>query len=214
MLVRLPVVLPPLLHPVSGRVRGGIGSATFVAGVLKDLGASFDDLAAQVGLSAALLANPEYPISIGRLGGLFSVWTIGCAHIDARVQGQEYITDTILALANGILRTVCGPRWHPVRLRCGRHRPIDALRLGKSHASFNRLPDDAQYKKAQRLLLETEEPVENVARLLGYPSTRAFVLAFRRWSGLAPAKWRASEKRTMKPQPEAWALRERQRSTL
>ncbi len=365
--MELPIVsrpMSPMPPPASGRVQVRVGSAVFVADVLRDLGTSFDAIVAQAGLSPALLANPEQPISIGRLGRLFSVCaaatncphfglligrraaahitaqaafaaqaapsigtllvgmlsllpdfssllltlkatselcTIGCAHIDRRVEGREHIADAVIGLASSILRTVCGPQWRPIRVTLERQRPADTLpylagfeasvafgeaetalsferqwlrgqpsrteiafnqallpdlsweralanpfgrrtlpdavrqvlrswqsegsltaestatlfglhprsfhrRLARSRTSFSHLLDEARYEKACRFLRESDQPVEAVARILGYSAASPFVRAFRRWSGLTPVKWRVREARAINLRAQARAV--------
>lgn len=358
---------PPMPPPASGRLQVRIGSAAFVADVIRDFGASFEAIAEQAGVLPALLANSDVPIPLGRLGRLFNlcaaatgcqhvgllvgrraaaqiteqaafaaqaapsvgallvgmlallpdftsllltlkatseICTVGCARIDSRVEGREQIADVVISLSGGILQTLCGPGWSPIRVTFERHRPADLLpylaefdapvdfaqpetaltfarhwlsdrpsrseialrqhllvrpaqepvqriplgrrplpdavrqvlrawqsergltadaaaalfgfhprafhrRLATSHTSFSRLFDEARYEKACRFLRESDEPVDDVARLLGYSAASPFVRAFRRWSGLTPARWRAREARAARLQAQAQVMEAR-----
>jgi AraC-like DNA-binding protein len=77
-----------------------------------------------------------------------------------------------------------------------------AQRLGLSMRSLNRqleleeprycaIVDGARYAISKRLLKETDLSVKTVASLLSYTDAGSFSRAFRRWSGLPPAEWRA-----------------------
>lgn len=75
-------------------------------------------------------------------------------------------------------------------------------RLGLSMRSLNRqleledtsyceIVDGARYAISKRLLKETDLSVRAVASLLSYTDAGSFNRAFKRWSGLPPAEWRA-----------------------
>lgn len=74
-------------------------------------------------------------------------------------------------------------------------------RLADEGTSFMRLRDEVRYSIARQLLQGSRMPASEIAFHLGYANAGAFTVAFERWSGLAPAKWRASKKR--RPRPRA-----------
>jgi AraC-like DNA-binding protein len=57
--------------------------------------------------------------------------------------------------------------------------------------SYRGLLDEMRYAQACRYLASTELTVDAIARRLGYADARSFRTAFRRWSGLTPANYRA-----------------------
>jgi AraC-like DNA-binding protein len=65
-------------------------------------------------------------------------------------------------------------------------------RLAAEGTSFLRLRDEARYAIARHLLRGTRMPANLIADRLGYANASAFTSAFRRWSGVGPAKWRAA----------------------
>jgi AraC-like DNA-binding protein len=65
-------------------------------------------------------------------------------------------------------------------------------RLQAEGTSFRALLDEARYRIARQLLRDTLLGVEELAVTLGYADATAFSRAFRRWSGTAPSRWRAT----------------------
>ena len=65
-------------------------------------------------------------------------------------------------------------------------------RLAAAGTSFMQLREEARYSIARQLLQDTGIPVGRIADHLGYANASAFTAAFRRWSGMAPAPWRAT----------------------
>lgn len=65
-------------------------------------------------------------------------------------------------------------------------------RLASQGTSLARLRDEARYTLARQLLKGTEMPARGIAEQLGYANASAFTCAFRRWSGMGPARWRTS----------------------
>ena len=74
-------------------------------------------------------------------------------------------------------------------------------RLTKEGTSFRVLVDEVRETLAEQLLATARLSVDAVAERLGYASTAAFVSAFKRWKGMPPGVWRASqaEKSSRKP---------------
>jgi AraC-like DNA-binding protein len=68
-------------------------------------------------------------------------------------------------------------------------------RLTAEGTSFTRLREEARYAIARQLLNGTSMPANQIAEHLGYAHPSAFTRAFRQWSGVAPAEWRAVKRR-------------------
>jgi len=68
-------------------------------------------------------------------------------------------------------------------------------RLADEGTSFAHLREGARYAVACQLLEGSHMPASEIANHIGYANPSAFTRAFRRWSGVAPAKWRASKRR-------------------
>lgn len=69
-------------------------------------------------------------------------------------------------------------------------------RLGEQGTTFNERLDRTRHRLALRHLTDDALPIAEVAYLLGYSDTRAFLRAFKRWTGMTPSehrKRRASE---------------------
>lgn len=65
-------------------------------------------------------------------------------------------------------------------------------RLKLEGSSYRRLLEEVRYGLAREYLANTELPMEEVSRLLGYTESGNFSHAFRRWSGRSPSTWRQS----------------------
>lgn len=63
-------------------------------------------------------------------------------------------------------------------------------RLVQADTSFRKIRDELLRRRAEELLLERRVPIAEVSYLLGYAEPSNFHRAFRRWTGLTPAKWR------------------------
>lgn len=64
-------------------------------------------------------------------------------------------------------------------------------RLAEAGTSVRALRDEVACDAACQLLSATAKPAGEIAGLLGYSDASAFTRAFRRWRGVAPARWRA-----------------------
>lgn len=82
--------------------------------------------------------------------------------------------------------------------------PETAAQLGLNERSFRRqlaqlgtthadLTQECQRLTAERLLAEGQMPIKQIAEAVGFASVHSFHRAFRRWSGLTPTDWRASQ---------------------
>lgn len=69
--------------------------------------------------------------------------------------------------------------------------------LARRGTSFRALREEIRLEAACQLLRNTRKPAYQVADILGYSDASAFTRAFRRWSGMAPARWRARHGRPL-----------------
>jgi AraC-like DNA-binding protein len=53
-----------------------------------------------------------------------------------------------------------------------------------------KLVDDARFAAAKSLLANSATPVTQIANRLGYSYIATLALAFGRWAGVAPGRWR------------------------
>ena len=56
--------------------------------------------------------------------------------------------------------------------------------------SFRDIKDASLHKKANKLLKETHQSIENIAEQLGYSDASNFAKAFKSWSGMSPSEFR------------------------
>ena len=73
--------------------------------------------------------------------------------------------------------------------------------LAAEGTSFMKLREETRYSIARQLLRGTSMPANQIADRLGYANASAFTRAFRQWSGVAPAQWRASKRRRSRKRP-------------
>ena len=62
--------------------------------------------------------------------------------------------------------------------------------LSKENRPFQGIMDKVREDKARRYLGDSERSVAEIAELLGYSESAAFVRAFERWTGTTPARHR------------------------
>ena len=63
-------------------------------------------------------------------------------------------------------------------------------RLAGAAASFSEVSDGVRSELAKEYLLDLDVRISEVAFLLGFSEQSSFNRAFRRWTGLAPGRWR------------------------
>lgn len=63
-------------------------------------------------------------------------------------------------------------------------------RLLDAGTTFQRELDKVRLETARQLLERTEASLPHIADLLGYSDGTAFIRAFKRWTGVTPARWR------------------------
>jgi AraC-like DNA-binding protein len=66
--------------------------------------------------------------------------------------------------------------------------------LNASGTSFRELVDESRFEIARQMLEGSSVEVSRIADMLGYADASAFTRAFRRWSGMPPARWRAEHR--------------------
>ncbi len=69
-------------------------------------------------------------------------------------------------------------------------------RLHEAGTSFRRELDEIRYELARQLLAESAMSISRVAKVLNYADASAFSRAFKRWTGITPAQWRAHREST------------------
>ena len=67
-------------------------------------------------------------------------------------------------------------------------------RLSDEGTCFRQELDNTRYEVAKQFLAESTISLEKLAMVLGYSDKTAFSRAFKRWSGVTPAKWRVRHK--------------------
>jgi AraC-like DNA-binding protein len=86
---------------------------------------------------------------------------------------------------------------------CSRQAVADALglsartlnrKLEQAGASFLELADYTRFMASRMLIKDTDMPLGDIAQVLGYADPSSFCRAFKRWSGVAPAKWRKTSR--------------------
>ena len=65
--------------------------------------------------------------------------------------------------------------------------------LKEEGASLQALKDQVRLERARDLLLRTQRPLKQVAAAVGFHNEKSFGRAFKAWTGLAPAAFRAGE---------------------
>lgn len=65
-----------------------------------------------------------------------------------------------------------------------------ARRLGEQGHVFEGLLDDVRRERALAAVADPERPLADIARALGFAEPSTFYRAFRRWTGMPPARWR------------------------
>lgn len=63
-------------------------------------------------------------------------------------------------------------------------------RLREAGLEFGQLLDDARFEKARRMLRDPKVKIVDVSSQLGYTDSANFTRAFRRWTGVAPQRFR------------------------
>jgi AraC-like DNA-binding protein len=72
----------------------------------------------------------------------------------------------------------------------GLHRRALNRQLKRQGTTFRAILDDVRFEVARELLRDSDLAVIEIASLLDYADASALTRAFRRWSGVTPARWR------------------------
>lgn len=64
-------------------------------------------------------------------------------------------------------------------------------RLADEGTSYKDVLDELRRELAMSYLLEARQSISDITYLLGFSDTSSFTHAFRRWTGVAPSRWRA-----------------------
>ena len=67
-------------------------------------------------------------------------------------------------------------------------------RLHAYGVGYQQLVDESRFEVARQMLQDSDLDIRQIASMLHYAEARAFIRAFRRWSGATPARWRAAQK--------------------
>jgi AraC-like DNA-binding protein len=81
------------------------------------------------------------------------------------------------------------------------HRRTLNRRLRARGTTFKALLDEVRYEVARHLLRDTQMPILEVSGAVGYAEASCFTRAFRSWSGMSPAEWRAAQHSTARRTP-------------
>ena len=65
-------------------------------------------------------------------------------------------------------------------------------RLRPLGTTYQQLLDEARQELAIKLIAEGDQPLYEIAYLVGYTEPSAFYKAFRRWTGMTPGEFRQS----------------------
>lgn len=101
--------------------------------------------------------------------------------------------DPFIALVDAAIRQQA--LHEPIDLKCIAH-ALDMSertlqrRLRERGQTFSSVLSSIRCSKAQQLLRRTDEPIEEIAYLIGYAERSTFERAFKQWVGVAPYKYR------------------------
>jgi len=133
------------------------------------------------------------------------------ATLDLPVAGSDaqYLSAAIAAHQAGISFDLTGQDWIELVRRtalgllltgnCSRKAVAAALglsvrtlnrKLEQAGSSFQELADYSRFTASRTLIKDTDMPLGDIARVLGYADPSSFCRAFKRWSGVSPAEWR------------------------
>lgn len=85
-----------------------------------------------------------------------------------------------------------GTSMHKVAAELAMHRRTLDRKLQPYAVGFRALYDEVRHEVARQLLSDTSMPVLAIAQSLNFADASVFTRAFRRWSGMAPSRWRAA----------------------
>jgi len=109
--------------------------------------------------------------------------------VRSKALGDRLRNQIFLALRTG------APRLHRVAAELGISSRTLQRRLADEHHKFNDLVEAVRQERARAYLTDDELVLGEIAFLLGYSDLRAFVRAFKRWTGVTPARYREKMRR-------------------
>ncbi|MGB3428564.1 MAG: AraC family transcriptional regulator, partial [Burkholderiaceae bacterium] len=77
----------------------------------------------------------------------------------------------------------------------GMHSRTMHRRLQEFGVGFRQLVDESRFAFAQQLMQGSSLDLARISEMVGYAAPGVFTRAFHRWSGMAPAEWRAADDR-------------------
>ncbi|MCG8392614.1 MAG: AraC family transcriptional regulator [Pseudomonadales bacterium] len=110
------------------------------------------------------------------------------AMLARREQPTDHLADRVAAYLSLFVRTF--PTAEQVAQAFGIPERSFRRQLGKENRPFQGILDTVREEKAKRYLGDSERSVADIAELLGYSESAAFVRAFERWTGVTPARHR------------------------
>ncbi len=125
-------------------------------------------------------------------------------HADARLAQvhRQYSTAHLAALGMGRIEATELRQWleefpgpgMPRRAEAARALGVSertlTRRLGEQGHTFEDLLDDVRRTRALAAVSDAQRPLADIARALGFAEPSTFYRAFRRWTGMPPARWR------------------------
>ena len=132
----------------------------------------------------------QFDASLLDLGHAYPISSpLEAAEREPQVPGQHDTLATISAVTD--LALLEGyPRIDWVAQKVGTTRRSLQRHLHCHGTTFNRLVEDALFRRAKVLLGDGSLPITDIALQLGYADPAHFTRAFRRWSGVAPSAYR------------------------
>ncbi len=115
-----------------------------------------------------------------------------CQLLVAKLSAQGNFVDEVRLLV--LARPGFFPDIDFVAERMGMSTRTLRRRLGEEGSSYRGILDEVRYGLAREYLLNTDLPMDEVSRLLGYSESGNFSHAFRRWSGESPSGWRRQQR--------------------
>ncbi|MDX1802642.1 MAG: AraC family transcriptional regulator [Alcanivorax sp.] len=112
------------------------------------------------------------------------------AMLARREQPTDHLASRVAAYLTLFVRTF--PTAEQVAQAFGIPERSFRRQLGNEDRPFQGILDQVREDKAKRYLADSERSVAQIAELLGYSESAAFVRAFERWTGVTPAKHRKS----------------------
>lgn len=115
-------------------------------------------------------------------------------HLEREAHELQTIRDAdIVSNLRGLLRKSLKTRKCTIGVAAKQlcmHKRTLHRKLHEQGTSFQRELDDVRYEKARELLTGGAMPIARIAKTLNYADASAFNRAFKRWTGMSPARWR------------------------